>query len=74
MDYVIVQADTAEELESEVGEKLANGWYPQGGVVPIVTGETARGDVFRVYSQALVRPTEPQDWNYLGVPQPGPEQ
>jgi len=50
MQYTIVAAETAGELESEVNNRLFDGWRPQGGVHVLHSG----GDMF-LFFQALVR-------------------
>lgn len=52
-EYVVVTADTAQELESNVMEMMSQGWQPMGGVAVALPEK----DDFRyvVYAQAMIK-------------------
>lgn len=52
-EYVVVTADTPQELESIVRERMSQGWQPMGGVSVALS----ESDDFRyvVYAQAMIK-------------------
>ncbi len=53
MKYFIVETYSSRELERIVGEYIAKGWIPQGGVCK------TRTDYSTTYTQAMVKLDEP---------------
>lgn len=52
-EYVVVTADTPQEIESIVRKRMSQGWQPMGGVSVALS----ESDDFRyvVYAQAMIK-------------------